>query len=66
MTNSVDPNQLASEEASWSGIPLFARQIIILVWAQRGKIKPVTATVANIAAHYVWHFYDLSRQQKNQ
>ena len=31
MTNSVDPDQLASEEAKWSGSVLFAKAGYILV-----------------------------------
>ena len=34
MTNSVDPDQLASSEAKWSGSTLFAKANI---WAQQDK-----------------------------
>ena len=35
MTNSVDPDQMASSEAIWSGSTLFAKTMPILV--QQGK-----------------------------
>ena len=35
MTNSADPDQLASEEANWSGSPLFAQAGHI--WAQQDQ-----------------------------
>ena len=36
MTNSVDPDQLASEEASWSGSTLFAMVGYIRVQQDKG------------------------------
>ena len=35
MTNSADPDQLASEEANWSGSTLFAKAAYI--WGQQDK-----------------------------
>ena len=35
MANSIDPDQLASEEANWSGSTLFA--IADNIWAQQDK-----------------------------
>ena len=36
MANSVDPDQLASEEASWSGSTLFAKAGYIRVQQEKG------------------------------
>ena len=36
MANSADPNQLASEEASWSGSTLFAKAGIIRAQQDKG------------------------------
>ena len=36
MTNSVDPDQLASEEANWSGSTLFAKEGYIQVQQDNG------------------------------
>ena len=36
MTNSADPDQLASEEASWSGSTLFAKTGYIQVQQDKG------------------------------
>ena len=36
MTNSVDPDQMASEEAIWSGSTLFAKAMLILVQQDKG------------------------------
>ena len=36
MANSVDPNQLASEEANWSGSTLFAKAGYIQVQQDKG------------------------------
>ena len=36
MINSVDPNQLASEEANWSGSTLFAKAMFIRVQQDKG------------------------------
>ena len=36
MTNSTDPDQLASEEANWSGATLFAKAGHILVQQDQG------------------------------
>ena len=36
MTNSVDPDQLASDEASWSGSVLFAKAAYIQVQEDKG------------------------------
>ena len=35
MTNSVDPDQLASSEANWSGSTLFAK--VGYIWVQQDK-----------------------------
>ena len=35
MTNSADPDQLASSEAKWSGSTLFAKAVYI--WVQQDK-----------------------------
>ena len=35
MTNSADPDQLAAEEANWSGSALFTKAGYI--WVQQGK-----------------------------
>ena len=35
MTNSADPDQLASSEANWSGSALFAKAVHI--WVQQDK-----------------------------
>ena len=37
MTNSADPDQLASAEANWSGSPLFAKAGHIRVQQDRGN-----------------------------
>ena len=37
MTNSADPDQLASSEANWSGSNLFAKAVYIRV--QQDKVK---------------------------
>ena len=39
MTNSADPDQLASEEANWSVSTLFAK--VGHGWDQQGKVKAV-------------------------
>ena len=36
MANSADPDQLASEEANWSGPTLFAKEGYILVQHDKG------------------------------
>ena len=36
MANSTDPDQLASEEANWSGSTLFAKSGYIQVWQDKG------------------------------
>ena len=36
MTNSADPDQLASSEANWSGSTLFAQTEFILVQQDKG------------------------------
>ena len=36
MANSVDPDQLASEEANWSGSILFAKALYIRVQQDKG------------------------------
>ena len=36
MTNSVDPDQLASEEAKWSGSTLFAKAGFIQIQQDKG------------------------------
>ena len=36
MANSADPDQLASEEANWSGSTLFAKADYIRVWREKG------------------------------
>ena len=38
MENSADPDQLASEEANWSGSPLFAKAGYIWVQQDKGKL----------------------------
>ena len=35
MTNSVDPDQLASKEANWSGATLFVK--VRYIWVQQDK-----------------------------
>ena len=37
MVNSVDPDQLASSEANWSGSTLFAKAGYI--WVQKTRVK---------------------------
>ena len=39
MTNSADPDQLASEEANWSGSTLIAKAGHILDQQEQGKIN---------------------------
>ena len=39
MTNSVDPDQLASSEAKWSGSTLFAKVVYIQVQQVKSKWK---------------------------
>ena len=36
MANSADPDQLASEEANWSGSTLFAKAVYIRVQQDKG------------------------------
>ena len=36
MTNSADPDQLASEEANWSGSTLFAKAVHVRVQQDKG------------------------------
>ena len=39
MTNSADPDQLASSEANWSGSTLFAKTGYVVLSKRRVKIK---------------------------
>ena len=39
MTNSADPDQLASSEANWSGSTLFAKAGYILAWQSGPAFK---------------------------
>ena len=43
MTNSADPDQLASEEANWSGSTLFAKTGHVMF--SKRKVKPLIPSV---------------------
>ena len=49
MANSADPDQLASEEANWSGATLFAKAGYILVQQDKGKLM----TMSTLLGHFV-------------
>ena len=49
MSNSVDPDQLASEEANWSGSTLFAQTGHIQVQQDLGKIKNKIKSIFQIS-----------------
>ena len=49
MANSADPDQLASEEANWSGATLFAKAGYIWVQQDKGKLM----TMSTLLGHFV-------------
>ena len=52
MTNSADPDQLASSEATWSGSTLFAKTVHVMFSKRRVKIIWNTAVHLNRFSHY--------------
>ena len=50
MTNSADPDQLASSEANWSGSTLFAKAGYIRVQQDKGWYRNLATTLMVTAA----------------
>ena len=58
MKNSVDPDQMASSEAIWSGSTLFSKAMAILVQQEKG----LNTVCSNIIAHLEQHIYVFVQQ----
>ena len=57
MTNSADPDQLASEEANWSGSTLFVKAGYILVQQEKGLFISMTEVNICVSLSVQIHFW---------